>query len=105
MTSIYRPAINIHFYRVLLATMRDKGLCPCPRCLVPKSQLDQLGLRCDIAIRLNRAQKFMAEQVETARRAIYHLGHPIKGKAVEDLLKDFSGVPTQVSVSRVISKP
>ena len=29
--------------RVLLATIQDKGLCPCPRCLAPKMKLDLMG--------------------------------------------------------------
>src|SRR5487761_1612982 len=36
------------FIRVLLATIRDQGLCPCPRCLVPKSRLDQLRRVVDV---------------------------------------------------------
>ena len=35
------------FDRALLATIRDKGLCPCPWCLVPKSKLDQTGMKRD----------------------------------------------------------
>ena len=37
-----------NFFRILLATIRDKGFCPCPRCLVPKTHLDRLGLKLDI---------------------------------------------------------
>lgn len=40
----------------------------------------------------------MASQVHIARRAIYELAKPIGGKAVEDLLKSFSGVPTMVAI-------
>ena len=82
--------------RVLLATIRDKGLCPCPRCLISKSKLDQLGLQRDITIRISRFQSYMADKVEIARKAIYALGKPIGSAAVEVLLKEFSGVPTEV---------
>ncbi|KAJ3963597.1 hypothetical protein EV361DRAFT_762035, partial [Lentinula raphanica] len=33
--------------KVLLATIRDFGSCPCPRCLCSKSNLDQMGTKRD----------------------------------------------------------
>jgi hypothetical protein len=81
-----------------LATIRDKGLCPCPRCLIPKSKLDGLGLVHDMTIRVQQFREYMAHKVEAARKQIYGLAKPITGAAVEGLLKDFSGVPTKVSV-------
>jgi hypothetical protein len=83
--------------RVLLATIRNKGLCPCPRCLVSKSDLDRLGLRRDISIRIDKFREFMADKVNIARKAIYNLAKPIHSTIVEDLLKSFSGVPTLAS--------
>ncbi|PPR08295.1 hypothetical protein CVT24_002453, partial [Panaeolus cyanescens] len=80
--------------KVLLATIRDKGLCPCPRCLVAKSDLDGLGLPADTATRLEKPRAFEMAKVKKARIQIYSEGQPIGGKAVEDLLKGFSGVPT-----------
>jgi ABC-type nickel/cobalt efflux system permease component RcnA len=41
----------------------------------------------------------MADRVEIARRAIYALAKPIGGAAVDALLKEFSGVPTEVYFS------
>jgi hypothetical protein len=76
--------------------MRDKGLCPCPRCLVRKSVLDKLGLARDGAVR-TRHREFMMDKVVLARRIIYDLGHSITGVHVEGLLKDTSAVPTVVS--------
>ncbi|KAF8873129.1 hypothetical protein BD779DRAFT_1613708 [Infundibulicybe gibba] len=73
--------------KVLLATIRDKGLCPCPRCLITKSKLDGLGLRRDITTHANNVRQFMAG----------NLARPICSAAVEDLLKSFSGVPTSAS--------
>lgn len=83
------------FTRVLLATIRDRGLCPCPRCLVPKSRLDCLGLARDKAIR-SKLREFTKDRVLLARRVIYELGNSITGVRVEDLLKDISAVPTLV---------
>ena len=83
--------------RILLATIRDKGLAPCPRCLVPKSKLDKLGLTRDMEIRIQGFRNYMASKVEAARRLIYNLAKPITGAGVDGLLKEFSGVPTKVS--------
>ena len=85
-------------FRVLLATIRDKGLAPCPRCLVPKSKLDKLGLVHDMTIRVKQFRQYMTNKVEAARRAIYDFAKPITGVDVERYLKEFSGVPTKVSI-------
>ncbi|KAJ3825180.1 hypothetical protein F5880DRAFT_1611327 [Lentinula raphanica] len=58
--------------KVLLATIRDKGKCPCPRCLVEKVALDLLN----------------------ARNFIYRSGLPINRTAVDNLLKATSSIPT-----------
>lgn len=88
----------LRLVRVLLATIRDKGICPCPRCLVPKAQLDQLGLLLDTNYRINKARKYNIDGVNKARDAIYKLGKPIGGAHVEQLLKPTSAVPTMVSL-------
>jgi len=77
--------------------MRDKGLFPCPRCLVAKSKLDNLGLVRDIAIREKGFRQYLAHKVEAARKMIYDLAKPITGAAVDGILKEFSGVPTKAS--------
>ncbi|KAL1658479.1 hypothetical protein GGF50DRAFT_67162 [Schizophyllum commune] len=81
--------------KVLLASIRDGGSCPCPRCLVHKSKLDQLGLRRDMATRVNAARTYLSHAVSVARRAIYEFAHPIGGTLVQTLLKPFSAVPTE----------
>ena len=87
------------FFRVLLATIRDQGLCLCAQCLAPKSKLDQLGLATDTRNRVNKARKYQADTVIQARNAIYLYGMPIGGVAVERLLKATSTVPTSVRTS------
>src|ERR1700761_3822096 len=86
------------FTRVLLATIRDNGDCPCPRCLTPKSKLHLMGFARDIAFRANHLRKYFRGKIEAARRAIYVHGFGIRSKKVEDLLKDTSAVPTIASV-------
>ncbi|KAL1711754.1 hypothetical protein EV715DRAFT_297737, partial [Schizophyllum commune] len=80
--------------KVLLATIRDGGLCPCPWCLVEKSKVDRLGLRRDMATRISKARRVLADYVTWARNAIYKFAHPIGGKVVEMILKPYSAVPT-----------
>jgi hypothetical protein len=87
----------IPIIRVLLATIRDKGLCPCPRCLVPESKLDQLGLIADTKGRITKVRKYPADSVREVRKVIYEDGKPIRGAAVQRCLKATSTVPTIVS--------
>ena len=83
--------------RVLLATIRDKGLCPCPRCLVPKLKLDQTGTKHDSNFRLKNARTYLFDYVIIARNAIYKSAAAIAGVVVNRLLKATSSVPTVVS--------
>jgi hypothetical protein len=85
------------FNRVLLATIRDKGLCPCPRCLIPKSKLDQTGTKRDSKFRLQHARTYLFNWVQIARNAIYKSAAAIAGAVVNRLLKATSSVPTLVS--------
>ena len=83
--------------RVLLATTRDNGLCPCPRCLMPKTHLDQMGWIPDSNFRISGLRKYLREKVQIARDFVYRLGHAVAGTCVDDLLKPTSSVPTIVS--------
>ncbi|KAG2056611.1 hypothetical protein BDR06DRAFT_981320 [Suillus hirtellus] len=65
--------------KVLLATICDKGNCPCPHYL---SQ------------RMKQLHKYFTEKVTQAHNAIYTCSTPIKGDLVESILKHFSLVPT-----------
>ncbi|KAG2066148.1 hypothetical protein BDR04DRAFT_1130128 [Suillus decipiens] len=82
--------------KVLLATICDKGVCPCPQCL-PKSYFWCIGLSADMSARVSRVRQYLGDKITIACDAIYKLGLPIKGAAVECLLKEFSLVPTFVS--------
>ncbi|THU80935.1 hypothetical protein K435DRAFT_694639 [Dendrothele bispora CBS 962.96] len=80
--------------KVLLATIRDKGLCPCPRCMVKKSSLDRLGLIRDMRARLDNFREYLKDKVIRARKLIYKDGQPIGGTYVNNLLKETSSIPT-----------
>ena len=67
--------------KVLLATICDKGLCPCPCCLIPKVKTDLMGQVRDLAQRISHARNILYDVVQTARRSIYQLAIPINGTA------------------------
>jgi len=81
---------------MLLATLRDKGLCLCPRCLVPKDELDLLGQVRDGQKRISRARTFHANLIIKARDCIYNLGFSVRSAGIERMLKPLSLVPTMV---------
>ena len=76
--------------------MRDKGLRPCPRCLVLKEKLDKMGQKRDISFRLLNPRRFLVDIVEKARSFIYEKAYGIGSKLVNDMLKPSSSVPTMV---------
>ncbi|KAI9059487.1 hypothetical protein FKP32DRAFT_1657872 [Trametes sanguinea] len=83
--------------KVLLATIRDMGSCPCPRCLVRKDAISAVGTARDMASRTRNARVDSADRrykVNRAREFIYEQGRGLGSKAVEDLLKAESLVPT-----------
>jgi len=81
--------------------MRNKGLCPCPRCLVPKSNLDQTGTKRDNSFRFKNVRTYLFGCVQIARNAIYKSAAAIAGTVVDRLLKATSSVPTLVKTSRL----
>jgi hypothetical protein len=88
-----------NFCRVLVVSIRNRGICPCPRCLVTKSELSQFGTQLDMDKRTtlarvdNRAERY---DIENARRKIYQGKFCVNTQCVEDLLKGKSRVPTLV---------
>ncbi|PPQ84255.1 hypothetical protein CVT26_011861, partial [Gymnopilus dilepis] len=80
--------------KVLLATIRDKGLFPCPRCLTPKSKLENMGMKRDSQFRQKNPRTYLLDFVCRARDAIYKRAAAIGGAVVERLLKATSSVPT-----------
>lgn len=85
--------------RVLMATVRDKGGCPCPRCLIKFNEIPNIGTENDRSVRRTRARRddpARREAVEQARNFIYKDGYVVNSAKVEDLLKPSSLVPTMV---------
>ena len=88
-------------YRVLVATIRDMGRCPCPRCTVKKEDLHTLGTTSDTNSRvtkLRRDNDTFRAIVEQARDNIYQSGFALHSEpGIEQFLKEESLVPTLVS--------
>ncbi|KAJ2965454.1 hypothetical protein NUW54_g14114 [Trametes sanguinea] len=90
--------------KMLLATLRDKGRCPCPRCLTTFDRIDRLGTREDIEARKLNTRAPTAEQdrlVQEARELIYDSGYVVNSDHVEALLREQSLVPTRNAFARL----
>ena len=84
---------------MLLATLRDKGRCPCPRCLTTFSDIAALGTFADRAARQAKARPPAPEReaiVATARDLIYGSNYVVNSEHVEGLLAEQSLVPVRV---------
>lgn len=89
------------YYRVLLATIRDLGNYPCPRCLVFIKKIPALGTVLDMRARLRQARHddvHYRSKITQARGLIYKQNYTVNSEYVEDVLKDQSLVPTRVSL-------
>ncbi|KAL6307409.1 hypothetical protein BKA93DRAFT_816023 [Sparassis latifolia] len=93
--------------KVLLATVHDMGACPCPRCLVPKAKIDQLGTAADMHRR--ETQRWVDDpewrrKVMQARKFVYDLGFAVNSTAVGNLLQSESWVPTENAFASRLAK-
>ena len=81
---------------MLLATLRDRGLCPCPRCLIPSIDLDKLGLTSDSKGRISRVRTWLQDTVAKGRDMLYKGGYVVTSTLIDAVLKPLSQVPTMV---------
>ena len=87
--------------RALLATIKCLGRNPCPRCLVQKEDISLVGTNTDITTcnhHLQTNNDTMQQKVERACKLIFTEGLGIKSHQIGKILKDYSNVPTQVSM-------
>ncbi|KAI0039303.1 hypothetical protein FA95DRAFT_1451096, partial [Auriscalpium vulgare] len=83
--------------KVLIAGIRDKGSCPCPRCLISFDDIPGLGTAADTALRKDSVRYddgLRRDLVATARDLIYNDGYVVNSTRVDELLKSQSLVPT-----------
>ena len=93
-------SLTLPFARVLLATIRSKGRCPCPRCLMPLNKIHNLGTVSDMRQRQSLARVDNLDRrskVKKARSIIYDQDYAVNNEASEKLLKNESLVATEAS--------
>ncbi|KAG6908713.1 hypothetical protein DXG01_003558, partial [Tephrocybe rancida] len=94
--------------RVLMATIRQLGGCPCPRCKIPKKNIHMMGSDSDRAARINlerRDDGDWRKKVTKARQSIYgKTNFAVDSAAVERELKPESLVPTLNAFSDRLQK-
>ncbi|KAF7971982.1 hypothetical protein HWV62_19325 [Athelia sp. TMB] len=93
--------------KVLIATIRDMGGCPCQRCIIPKDQIPGLGTESDVEWRTQYARTDDAARrlkVQQARTLIYNEGYVVNSSKVDELLKAESYVPTENAFSERLSE-
>ncbi|TDL15717.1 hypothetical protein BD410DRAFT_732279, partial [Rickenella mellea] len=92
--------------KVLIATIRDKGQCPCPRCLIKKSDIPKLGTPGDVKRRQTLARRddeSRRQKVQEARDIIAR-GYVVDSQRLNPLLQEQSLVPTVNAFSQRLSQ-
>ncbi|KAG8971132.1 hypothetical protein FRC05_011501 [Tulasnella sp. 425] len=91
--------------RVLVATIRDLGHCPCPLCLVTIDQIALLGQVADERTRLSTKRVDTAERMSSvisARKIIYEKGYAPGNEHSDYFLKPESLVATENAFSTAL---
>lgn len=87
--------------KVLIATIRDNGLCPCPRCLTKKEDFDQMGTPADMEMR--STQRRVDDQTRRVKvreaRKTFRRGYAVGNKYSEESLKPESYVAVENAFS------
>ena len=84
---------------MLLLNLKNNGTFPCPRCLVKKADIDQLGTEDDMRDRVTTARKDNrqpAARIKPARREIFNKGRAVNSVYVQDKVDELSLKPIQV---------
>ena len=85
-------------FRVLLASIRSLSQHPCPRCLVKKDQIDDMGNKLDARRRKKERvdNDDIKMRVNMTREWIFTRGYGVLSNAVQRKLAPMSLVPTRV---------
>lgn len=88
--------------RVLVAWIRFLGECLCPQCLVTKANVPDMGKPADMFVRQSQIRVNNSTYQKAIKKACKWIfkGKSLNSKKVNDLLKDNSWIPTQVSNSK-----
>ncbi|KIK04639.1 hypothetical protein K443DRAFT_92736, partial [Laccaria amethystina LaAM-08-1] len=87
--------------KVLIATIKSLGRCPCPWCFVRKDQIGDLGTANDMKHHENICtdSQDRQEKAKTARKGIFQKGHAVASNVFNTLLGVTSMVPTHNAFS------
>ncbi|TCD64617.1 hypothetical protein EIP91_003851 [Steccherinum ochraceum] len=87
--------------KVLLAAIRYLAKCPCPRCLVLKSDIAGLGTQADRQTRENAREDGPSKwyDIQRVRRWLYVLGLSFGVKRIKETLEAYSGTATRNAFS------
>jgi hypothetical protein len=92
--------------RILLATIKFLGQCPCPYCLVKKTDICKMGMKFDMRrwVTCERIDNLTRRRhIEEARALIFQLGVLVDGAHVKAILNDESYIPIHVSILCTLS--
>ena len=93
------------FHRVLLATIKPLGHCPCPRCHIQKDQIRDLGTINDMKRRTNvhedNAER--QEKVEKACQGIFKKGYSVVSNALRRLVHAARGKRAMHGLNRCMN--
>jgi hypothetical protein len=84
----------------MISSIRDRGYCPCPRCLIPLERVQNMGMARDMRQRITLARvddDVRRRKVGVARDIIYGKNYAVDSAPVEAILKEESLVPSSVS--------
>jgi hypothetical protein len=88
------------FLRVLMASIRNMGGCPCPHCKISINNISMVGMASDHQARQDNRRLDDAKRqkaVSLAREAIFRQNFAVDSAYVEHQLKDESLVPSFAS--------
>ncbi|KIJ47640.1 hypothetical protein M422DRAFT_163661 [Sphaerobolus stellatus SS14] len=92
--------------KMLMLSLRDKGLCVCPRCLVPRDQIHEMGMKRDQQCQstLKREDNYGTRQdIGSARSKMYGpRGLRVDSNPIDNILKPTSRVPTINAFSEIM---
>jgi len=89
----------MNIFRVLLATLKYLGKCPCPRCLIEKIHIFKMGTENDRTWRNTVCVDSQPRQrsVKQAHKLIFRRGRALNSDAIDKALGLRSEIPTHVS--------
>ena len=87
----------------MLQTIKSMGLYPCPRCLILKADIPEVGSFLDMKHHEKDAQVYSIQNVEFARKVIFESDGSVSYKGRHDTLKVGSWAPTRVCLFLILA--